>query len=111
MFVIGFGFGPMIWSPLSEMPSVGRLRVYFWTALAFIVAQLVIPLSNSIEVIMVCRFLTGFLCSPVLAVGGGTVADMFGPATIGYPMAVSLSWIDFVLSRLQYIKTMSSNTC
>lgn len=78
----------MIWSPLSEMPSVGRLKVYLWTALAFIVAQLPIPLSNNLTVIMICRFLTGFLCSPVLAVGGGTVSDMFGPATIGYPMAL-----------------------
>jgi MFS transporter, DHA1 family, multidrug resistance protein len=77
----------MIWSPLSELPTVGRLRVYFWTALAFILAQLPIPLCNSIEVIFACRFLTGLLCSPVLAVGGGTVADMFGPETIGYPMA------------------------
>ena len=77
----------MVWSPLSELPTVGRLRVYLWTALAFILAQLAIPLCSSIEVIFVLRFVTGFLCSPVLAVGGGTVADMFGPATIGYPMA------------------------
>ena len=31
--------------------------------------------------------MTGFLCSPVLAVGGGTVADMFGPSRRGYPLA------------------------
>ena len=87
MYVIGFGLGPMVWSPLSEMPSVGRLRVYVWTALAFIICQLPIPLCNDIATILVFRFLTGFLCSPVLAVGGGTIADMFGPMTIGYPMA------------------------
>ena len=77
----------MVWSPLSEMPSVGRLRVYACTAVAFIVFQLIIPLCNNIETILVCRFLTGFFCSPVLAVGGGTVADMFNPIRIGYPMA------------------------
>ncbi|KAF2480986.1 major facilitator superfamily domain-containing protein [Neohortaea acidophila] len=87
LFVVGFGLGPMVWSPLSEMPSVGRLKVYLWTAVIFIACQLPIPLSDNIAVILVCRFLTGFFCSPVLAVGGGTVADMFGPATIGYPMA------------------------
>lgn len=77
----------MVWSPLSEMPTVGRLQVYFWTAIAFIVAQIPIPLCNNIAVIFVLRFLTGFLCSPVLAVGGGTVADMFDKTHIGYPMA------------------------
>ena len=87
LFVIGFGFGPMVWSPLSEKPSVGRRRVYAYTAVAFILFQLIIPLCNNIETIFVCRFLTGFFCSPVLAVGGGTVADMFNPVAIGYPMA------------------------
>lgn len=77
----------MIWSPLSELPSVGRLRVYFWTCIAFIAVQIPLPLCTRIEPVLLLRFLTGVLCSPVLAVGGGTVADMFGPATIGYPMA------------------------
>ena len=87
LFVIGFGIGPMIWSPLSEKPSIGRRRVYAYTAVAFILFQLIIPLCNNIETIFLCRFLTGFFCSPVLAVGGGTVADMFNPVAIGYPMA------------------------
>lgn len=33
------------------------------------------------------RFCTGLLCSPVLAVGGGTIADMFGSSVIGCPMS------------------------
>lgn len=77
----------MVWSPLSELPSVGRRRVYAYTAVAFIVFQLPIALVHNIETILVCRFFTGFFCSPVLAVGGGTVADLFSPITIGYPMA------------------------
>lgn len=86
--MIGFGLGPMVFSPLSEMPSVGRLRVYFWTAVLFILFQLPIPLCNNVETMLAMRFFTGFLCSPVLAVGGGTVADMFGPSSRGYPMSV-----------------------
>ena len=78
----------MIWSPLSELPSVGRRRVYAYTAVAFIIFQLPIALVHNIETIFVCRFFTGFFCSPVLAVGGGTVADMFSPIKIGYPMAL-----------------------
>ena len=77
----------MVWSPLSEMPSVGRRKVYAYTAIVFIICQLPVPLVANIEVIYLCRFLTGFFCSPVLAVGGGTISDMFDPVTIGYPMA------------------------
>jgi len=39
LYVAGYGLGPIIWSPLSEIPQVGRLWVYigtlckFWTAL------------------------------------------------------------------------------
>lgn len=77
----------MVFSPLSELPSVGRLRVYFWAAFAYIICQIGIPFCTKIEGVLILRFLTGFLCSPVLAVGGGTVADMFGPSTRGYPLA------------------------
>lgn len=77
----------MIWSPLSEMPSVGRSRVYLWTAVCFILFQLPIPYCENIGEILVLRFFTGLFCSPVLAVGGGTVADMFGASSRGYPMA------------------------
>lgn len=27
VFVLGYGFSPMLWAPLSEFPSVGRLPV------------------------------------------------------------------------------------
>lgn len=85
--MVGFGLGPMVFSPLSELPSVGRLRVYFWTAIVYILCQIGIPFCDNIEEVLVLRFCTGFLCSPVLAVGGGTIADMFSPSTRGYPLA------------------------
>lgn len=86
--MIGFGLGPMVFSPLSELPSVGRLRVYFWSAVLYVLFQIGIPFATNIETILALRFFTGFLCSPVLAVGGGTVADMFGPSSRGYPLAL-----------------------
>jgi DHA1 family multidrug resistance protein-like MFS transporter len=27
VFVLGYGFSPMLWAPLSEFPSIGRLPV------------------------------------------------------------------------------------
>jgi len=30
VFVLGYGISPMIWAPLSEFPSIGRLPVCAW---------------------------------------------------------------------------------
>ncbi|KAI2626549.1 benomyl/methotrexate resistance protein [Hypoxylon sp. NC1633] len=32
---IGYGPGPMLWSPISEIPQLGRGPLYFWMFLAF----------------------------------------------------------------------------
>lgn len=60
----------MVWSPISELPAVGRWRVYAYTSVAFILCQIPIPLVRTIGGALALRFLTGFFCSPVLAVGG-----------------------------------------
>jgi hypothetical protein len=31
LYVAGYGLGPIIWSPMSEIPQVGRLWVYMGT--------------------------------------------------------------------------------
>lgn len=31
LYVAGYGLGPLIWSPMSEVPQVGRLWVYIAT--------------------------------------------------------------------------------
>lgn len=33
LFVAGYGVGPMLWSPMSEVPQIGRLPVYMLTLL------------------------------------------------------------------------------
>ena len=30
VFVAGYGVGPMVWAPLTEFPSIGRLPVCEW---------------------------------------------------------------------------------
>lgn len=31
LFVAGYGVGPMLWSPMSEVPQIGRNPVYILT--------------------------------------------------------------------------------
>lgn len=40
LFVLGYGLGPMLFSPMSEMPTLGRSRISFYTLLAFVLLQL-----------------------------------------------------------------------
>ncbi|KAK4955788.1 hypothetical protein LTR10_006727 [Elasticomyces elasticus] len=45
LFTLGYGLGPMLWSPLSEIPSVGRNDIYFFTSLAFVLPLHVLAAS------------------------------------------------------------------
>jgi MFS transporter, DHA1 family, multidrug resistance protein len=84
LFSLGYGTGPMLWSPMSEMTKVGRSIIYFCTVLAFVLLQLPTGYAVNMPMFLVFRFLTGFAGSPALATGGGTIADMYDPAHTAY---------------------------
>ncbi|KAJ6035816.1 MFS general substrate transporter [Penicillium herquei] len=84
LFTLGYGVGPMLWSPLSEMPKLGRSGIFFWTLLAFIIFQLPVGLAPNVVVFLVFRFVTGFCGSPCLATGGGTITDIYEPTKVPY---------------------------
>lgn len=75
LFVLGLGLGPVIAAPVSE--SYGRAVVYKVTAPVFMLFILGSGFSKSLGSLLVCRLLAGTAGGPVLAVGGGTVADLF----------------------------------
>ncbi|KAJ5691639.1 MFS general substrate transporter [Penicillium malachiteum] len=83
-----YGFGPMLWSPLSEIPKLGRSGIFFWTLLAFIVFQLPVGLVPNVVVFLVFRFITGFCGSPCLATGGGTITDIYEPTKVPYLLCI-----------------------
>ena len=37
LYVAGYGLGPLLWSPMSEIPHIGRLWVYIITLRKFAV--------------------------------------------------------------------------
>ena len=57
LFVLGFGLGPSIWGPLSEL--YGRMRPLFFAFFCFAVFQIPVAVAQNMETIMLCRFLGG----------------------------------------------------
>jgi DHA1 family multidrug resistance protein-like MFS transporter len=55
MFVLGYGIGPMILSPLSEIPQFGRTNVYILTLTIFVLLQIPTALSHSLGGLLVLR--------------------------------------------------------
>ncbi|WVR06123.1 hypothetical protein IAU60_003153 [Kwoniella sp. DSM 27419] len=84
-FVLGYGVGPMIWSPLSEFPQIGRMPVYVLTLFVFVGLQFPTIYANNIHTLLAMRFFAGFFGSPCLAVGGATMGD---PKHLAYAIGI-----------------------
>ena len=77
LYVLGYGTGPLLFSPLSEIPRVGRSPVYIFTFAIFVILIVPTALVNNIGGLLVLRFLLGFFGSPSLANGGASLFDMY----------------------------------
>ncbi|ODQ65495.1 SCR1 protein [Nadsonia fulvescens var. elongata DSM 6958] len=87
LFVVGYGIGPMIFSPLSEHPKVGRTYIYIVTLFIFVILQIPTALSKNIGSLLALRFLAGFVASPALATGGASMGDVFSYSTLPIGLA------------------------
>lgn len=67
----------MILAPLSEVPAIGRNAVYILTLALFVLFQIPTALATHFAMLMVFRFVTGFLGSPALATGGASIGDLY----------------------------------
>lgn len=74
----------MLWSPMSEIPSLGRNGIYILTLLGFILLQMPTGFAINMPMFLVFRLLTGFLGSPSLATGGATIMDIYDPGQASY---------------------------
>ncbi|KAI0111736.1 MFS general substrate transporter [Daldinia grandis] len=88
LYVFGYGLGPLLWSPLSEMPAVGRSGIFIVTFFIFVMLALGASLVNSLSGLFVLRFLLGFFGSPCLAAAGATLDDMFVAWKLPYVLTV-----------------------
>ena len=108
LYVLGYGIGPLIFSPLSEIPSIGRNPPYmitFGTSLLrphlqytpakglsagiFVILCIPAAITNSFAGLLVLRFLLGFFGSPCLATGGASIGDLY----VSIPVLKNLCWL------------------
>jgi MFS transporter, DHA1 family, multidrug resistance protein len=83
LFVAGYGLGPMVWAPMSEIPQIGRNPIYIGTLVVFVFFQFAVIYAKNFGMLLAFRFLTGLFGSPVLATGGASLSDMYKPAKRG----------------------------
>ena len=88
LFIVGYGLGPMVWAPLSEMPFIGRNPIYVGTLFVFVGLQPAVVYAPNFGALLAFRFLTGLFGSPVLATGGATIGDLYSPAKRAYGISV-----------------------
>jgi hypothetical protein len=88
IYVLGYALGPMVFSPISEMPTIGRNPPYLYSFIAFTVVSIIIAAIDDISAIIVLRFFQGFFGSPCLASGAATIDDMYELYSWPYGLAV-----------------------
>jgi len=86
MFVIGFGVGPLVFAPLSEM--YGRKPVYIVTIAVAVIFEIPCAVAQNIGTLLVCRLIDGIAFSAPMTLVGGTLADLWKNEERGVPMAV-----------------------
>ena len=88
LYVIGYGLGPLLFSPLSEIPAVGRNVPYIVTFFVFVVLCVPTTLVDNFDGLLILRFLLGFFGSPCLATGGASYGDFYGARAMPYVIAL-----------------------
>ncbi|KAI0078162.1 MFS general substrate transporter [Panus rudis PR-1116 ss-1] len=86
VYVIGFGLGPLLFAPLSEV--FGRRPVFLVTYGILNLFLLGCALSPSITPMLVCRFFAGTFGSSPLTNSSGTVSDIWTARERGVASAV-----------------------
>lgn len=79
LYVLGYGLGPVVFSPLSEIAKIGRQQIYIITLFFFTIFQIGCATVHNVGGLIVMRFITGILCSPSLATGGASISDLVSP--------------------------------
>jgi multidrug resistance protein len=75
IYVLGLALGPLVLAPLSEV--YGRWICYAICNVLYTVFTVACAVSTNMPMLIVFRFLAGCMGSAPLAVGGGSIADMF----------------------------------
>ncbi|KAG0648233.1 MFS general substrate transporter [Hyphodiscus hymeniophilus] len=88
MYVLGYGLGPLLWSPMSEIPLFGRNVPYIATFALYVILCVPTALVDNFGGLLFLRFITGFFGSPCLANGAASMQDMYSQLHIPYAIAL-----------------------
>lgn len=88
LYVLAYGLGPLLFSPLSEIPSIGRNPPYIVSFFIFVILCIPTALVDNIPGLMVLRFLQGFFGSPCLATGGASLQDIYSLIKLPYVLCL-----------------------
>ncbi|KAH7109105.1 multidrug transporter [Dendryphion nanum] len=91
LYCLGYGMGPLIFAPMSEVPLFGRNIPYITTFALFTILALPTSLVDNFGGLLVLRFLLGFFGSPCLANGGASLGDMYSLLYLPYSIAAWVS--------------------
>lgn len=81
LYTLGLAIGPLFSAPLSEL--YGRKYVYMAGHAFLLLFSAGAGSAHNIETVLICRFFAGLLGSGSIAIGAGTVADVWDLATDG----------------------------
>ncbi|KAH5742186.1 hypothetical protein HBI18_037390 [Parastagonospora nodorum] len=85
LFVLGFGVGPMVFAPASEV--WGRRPVYGVTLALAVIFTIPGAVAKNIETLLCTRFIAGVAFSAPMSLVGGTLVDLWRNEERGVPMA------------------------
>jgi DHA1 family multidrug resistance protein-like MFS transporter len=88
LYVLAYGLGPLLFSPLSEIPSIGRNPPYMFSFGIFVILCVPTALVDNVAGLLVLRFLQGFFGSPCLATGGASLQDIYSLIKLPYILCI-----------------------
>ncbi|RYP28640.1 hypothetical protein DL767_007122 [Monosporascus sp. MG133] len=86
VFVLGFAFGPLFLSPLSEI--YGRRLILNLSNIFFVAFNLGCALAPNLNGLIAMRLLAGIGGSACLTIGSGVISDLFLPEQRGLAISV-----------------------
>ena len=91
LYVLGYGLGPLLWAPMSEIPSIGRNVPYVATFAVYLILCVPTAVVDNLPGLLFLRFLQGFFGSPCLALGGASMQDLYSFLYLPYAVAFWVS--------------------
>ncbi|GAA5964081.1 hypothetical protein JCM3765_000895 [Sporobolomyces pararoseus] len=89
LFTLGQGIFPQVWTAVSEVS--GRKPCYLSALVIYLIATIVASRSNTISVFIAMRILQSLGGSAVLALGAGSLADIFDTHERGTKLGIFYS--------------------